>query len=139
MKANDFVALALRSPLHVVMGDTMLITVTGRKTGRKITLPVNYYGDGDSLWILSSRDRTWWRNVAGGGNVTLRLHGHDFKGAAEVILDEAVIAARMPAYARHIPGSAHAIGLRLENGVPNCDDLARLSKERLFVRVCIES
>ena len=73
MKANDFVVLALRSPFHVLRGETMLLTVTGRKTGRKITLPVNYDRDGDDLWILSSRDRTWWRNLLHGGAVEVRL------------------------------------------------------------------
>ncbi len=93
MKANDFVVLALKSPLHAIMGETMLITVAGRKTGRKITVPVNYYKEGDDLWVLTSRDRTWWRNVRGGAPVEVRLHGHDFQGVGEAILDEPMVAA----------------------------------------------
>ncbi len=137
MNANDFVIFALRSPLHVIMGDTMLLTVTGRKTGRKINVPVNYYQDGDSLWVLSSRDRTWWRNLAHGGEVGVRLHGRDFKASGDVVLDEQTVSARLVQYVKHLPSSAHYFGLRIENGVPNCDDLARLSKERLFVRICL--
>ena len=137
MNANDFVAVALRSPLHAIMGDTMLITITGRKTGRKITLPVNYYSDGEALWILSSRDRTWWRNLLAGGEVGVRLRGHDMKGFGEVVLDEKAVAARIVQYVLHIPVSARSIGLRIENGKPNPDDLARLSRERLFVKICV--
>ena len=80
MNGNDFVKLALRSPLQAMMGDTMLITVTGRKTGRKITLPVGFYREGNTLWIISSRDRTWWRNIGTGAEVDIHLHGRDLGG-----------------------------------------------------------
>ena len=138
MNANDFVVLALRSPLHVIMGETMLITVTGRRTGRKITLPVNYVQEGDDLWVVTSRDRTWWRNLRGGAPVEVRLHGRDFQGAGEAILDEPGVAAQLAQYVTHLPSSARYFGLRMENGVPNCEDLARLSKERLFVHICLQ-
>ncbi len=139
MKANDFVALALRSPLHAIMGDTALVTVTGRKTGRKISLPVNYYRDGDDLWVLSSRDRTWWRNLCQGAQVAVRLHGNDRSGFAEVILDEAMVRDQLGEYVRRLPAAARHIGLRIEGGVPNYDDLASIAKERLFVHICLQS
>lgn len=137
MKANDIVALALKSPLYPIMGDTMLLTVTGRKTGRKIAVPVNYYRDGNSLWVISSRDRNWWRNLAQGGEVDVRLRGQDLRGVGEVMLDEADVATQMGEYVRRLPASARYLGLRIENGIPNCDDIARLSKERLFIRICL--
>jgi len=34
----------------------MLITVTGRKTGKKYTTPVGYYQQDGYLWVLTSRD-----------------------------------------------------------------------------------
>jgi deazaflavin-dependent oxidoreductase (nitroreductase family) len=137
MRANDVVIQMLRSPLHMVMGDTLLLTVTGRKTGRKIPVPVNYYRGGNALWIISSRDRTWWRNLAQGGEVDVRLQGRDLKGYGEVILDESTVAAEIGEYVRHLPASARFIGLRVENGVPNAEDVARLAKQKLFVRICI--
>jgi deazaflavin-dependent oxidoreductase (nitroreductase family) len=71
MTRNDFVTFILRTPLHVFLGNTMLITVTGRKTGQKYSTPVGFYREGDTLWVISSRDRTWWRNVKNGANVSL--------------------------------------------------------------------
>ena len=139
MKANDFVVLALRSPLHVLMGETMLITVTGRKTGRKITVPVNYTQEGDELWVLSTRSRTWWRNLLKGSEVEVRLHGQEFKGLGEVVLDEAAVAAQLGRYVNHLPASARYIGVRVENGTPNCDDLQRVEKARLFVKICLRN
>ena len=137
MKANDFVAFALKSPLHVMIGDTMLLTVTGRRTGRKIPVPVGCYREGNTLWVISSRDRTWWRNLALGGEVQVRLHGRELKGYGEVILGESAVAAQLGEYVRHIPLSARSLHVRMENGVPNPEDLARLSKERLFVKICV--
>ncbi len=42
MTGNDFVTFFLRTPLRVFMGNTMLITVTGCKTGRKYSTPWAY-------------------------------------------------------------------------------------------------
>ena len=63
MTGNDFIKFFLRTPLRVLMGNTMLITVTGSKTGRKYSTLVGFYCESGYLWIMTSRDRTWWRNV----------------------------------------------------------------------------
>jgi hypothetical protein len=40
---NDFMSWFLRSPLHGLLSNgMMLLTVTGRKTGKKYTTPVGY-------------------------------------------------------------------------------------------------
>jgi len=136
MTGNDFVKFFLRTSLYVFMGDTMLITVMGRKTGKKYTTPVGFYREGDTLWILSSRDRTWWRNVCDGAEVEMRIRGKDVKGFAEAVLDEGTVAAQLMEYVRRIPMSAKPLGVRLrENGEPHPEDTAQLAKERLFVRV----
>ena len=82
---NLIVKLLLRSPLHrLLSGSTMLITVTGSKSGREYTTPVNYVRDGDQLTVVSRRERSWWRNVAGGAPVTVTLLGREVAGRAEV-------------------------------------------------------
>ena len=139
MTGNDFVKFFLHSPLYVFFGDTMLITVTGCKTGKKYTTPVGFYRDRDTLWILSSRDRTWWRNVKGGAEVEMRIRGKDVKGFAETLLDESAVASQMIEYIRRVPMSARTLGVRMENGEPNPGDAARLAKDRMFVRVKLNS
>jgi deazaflavin-dependent oxidoreductase (nitroreductase family) len=139
MTGNDFVKFFLRTPLYVFMGDTMLITVTGRKTGKKYTTPVGFYRDGDFLWVLSSRERTWWRNVQDGADVKMRIRGKDVTGFAESVLDEEAVAAQVIEYVRHIPMAAKGLGVRVENGEPHPEDAARLAKERLFVKVKLDS
>jgi len=48
--------------------DVLLLTTTGRKTGKKRTTPLIYVQDGDNLAIVASnggrdRDPTWWTNL----------------------------------------------------------------------------
>ncbi len=136
---DPLISFLLRSPLHPLLGDTMLLTVTGRKTGKKYTTPVGFYSDGDFLWILSSRDRTWWRNLRGGAEVEMRLRGKDVTGFAEAILDEELVTVQVMEYIRRIPMSARSLGVRLrENGEPHPEDAARLAQERLFVRIQVK-
>lgn len=137
MTGNDFVKFMLRSPLHIFMGKTMLITVTGRKSGRKYTTPVGYSRKGDTLWVITSRDRTWWRNLRAAASVQLRLHGRDVQGFAEAILDEETVAAQVGDYLQQVPMAAKAMGIRVENGQPNPEDGTRLAKERLFIKIKI--
>ena len=134
--SNDFVKFFLRTPLHIFMGNTMLITVTGRKTGKKYTTPVGFYREGDFLWVLTSRDRTWWRNVQDGAEVEMRIRGKEMKGFAEAILNEDEVASQLGEYLKHVPMAAKPMGVRLrENGKPHPEDAARLAQERLFVRI----
>ena len=135
MNGNDFVAFFLRTPLRAFMGDTMLITVTGHKTGRKYSTPVGFYREGDYLWVLTSRDRTWWRNVRGGAPVTLLLKGKNVDAFAEPELDEDAIETRSFDYIRHVPLAAKPMGIRIEDKVPNTEEIVRVARGRLFIKI----
>lgn len=139
MTGNDFVKFILRTPFRVFMGDMMLITVKGRKTGKEYSTPVGFYREDGYLWVLSSRDRTWWRNVRGGTDVKLLLNGKTISAFAETITDEGEVEKQIAQYVRHIPMSARGLGIRIENGVPNAEDIVRVAKDRLFVRVQVGS
>ena len=139
MTGNDFMSWVLRSPFHgLLSGGMMLITVTGRKTGRKYTTPVGYYREDGYLWIITSRDRTWWRNLRGGAEVGLLLKRKPVAGFAEPELDEKAIETRMYEYLRHVPRAAKPLGIRVENGAANEEDVTRTAKDRLFIRIQLE-
>ena len=139
MNGNDFMIWVLRSPFHgMLSNNTMLITVTGRKTGRAYTTPVDYYKEGDYLWILSSRDRTWWRNLQDGAEVKLLLKRKPANGFAYTELADKVVEARLCEYVKHIPQAAKPMGIRVENGIANTEDIVRVAKERLFVRIRVD-
>lgn len=137
MSGNDFVAFFLRTPLRVFLGNTMLITVTGRKTGRKYSTPVGFYREGDDLWVLTSRDRTWWRNVRCSAPVSLLLKGRTIQASAKAELDEEAVERRMLAYLRHMPVAAKSLGIRVKNQAPDPEDICRVARDRLFVKVHI--
>ena len=138
MTGNDFVSFFLRTPLYIFMGNTMLITVTGCKTGKKYSTPVGYYREGDSLWVMTSRNRTWWRNVRKGAQVSLLLKGKMVSAYAEAELDEKAVETRMLEHIRQMPMAAKTMGIRLEKKSPNEEDVARAARDRLFVRVRLD-
>ena len=140
MTGNDFMSWVLRSPFHGILSNgMMLITVTGCKTGRKFTTPVGYYEEGGYLWVITNRDRTWWRNLRGGAEVELLLKHKPVRAFAEAELNEKAVENRMYEYLRHVPQSAKPMGIRVENGNANAEDLERVAKDRLFVRFRLTS
>jgi F420H(2)-dependent quinone reductase len=83
---NPALELLLRSPLHpLASGRFALIAYTGRRTGRRYTIPVLYREAGDEVTIaVGWPDRkVWWRNLTGeGGPVELVVAGRRLRGHA---------------------------------------------------------
>jgi hypothetical protein len=81
----------------------MLVSVAGRKSGRTITTPTNYvYNDG-TLWVVSWRNRTWWRNLRNSSKVRILLEGKDLEGVGSVVEDEKLTAAELCEYFQIAP------------------------------------
>jgi len=136
MNGNDFISWVLRSPFHrMISNGMMLITVTGRKTGKLYTTPVGYYQAGRYLWVITSRDRSWWRNLQGGARVKLLLKRKPVTGIAETELDGSAVESRMFEYIQRVPQAAKPLGIRVEDETPNAEDIARAAKDRLFVKI----
>jgi deazaflavin-dependent oxidoreductase (nitroreductase family) len=91
---NPVMSLLLHSPLHSLLSkNVLLITVTGRRSGRAYTTPVGYVQSGDELLIVSSPDRTWWKNLRGGATVKVRWQGRDLTGHGLAVEDQTEVAA----------------------------------------------
>lgn len=87
---NPVMRFVLRSPLHGIFSNSfMLITFTGRKSGKTFTTPVRYIRYGDTVLCFSSAKTLWWRNLRGGASVVLRIRGRDVRHAARLIEDDA--------------------------------------------------
>lgn len=83
---NPLLKALLRSPLHRVMDkNLMLLTVTGRKTGRTYTVPVGRHQMSDGSFVLSAGGN-WRHNLRGGADVRVRLDGRERAGRA--VLEE---------------------------------------------------
>ncbi len=84
---NPIMKFLLRSRWHgVASANIILVTVTGRKTGKQYTTPVNYIEDEEAgiLTVLTHQHRTWWRNLRGNAPVTVRLRGQTLTGSGRV-------------------------------------------------------
>lgn len=134
---NGFVSLVLLSPIHGMLSkNILLITVTGQKTGRKYTTPVNYLRRGDVLTIVSQRTRTWWRNLRGGNDVALQLRGRKVTGKGKVIEDESGVVAALTEYFRHAPNYAKYFDVTLDaQGQPVSADVERQARSRVVIQV----
>ena len=134
---NSIMAFILRSPLHgLLSGSTMLITYTGRKSGKPITLPANWVRDGNTVFVTSLRARTWWRNLRGGAPVTVRLQGRDYSGEGKTIEELNAVAEGLRAYFRRVPQWAKYSGITLDaNGEPNIESVKRGAQERVVVEI----
>ncbi len=87
--ANLVMKPLLASPLHLFASNNiLLISVTGRKSGKVYTTPLEYKREGDDLMIFTQKDRKWWRNLIGGAEVQLRLKGKPVTAHAEPFTSE---------------------------------------------------
>jgi len=133
---NPVVRTLLRSPLHGLMSQSvMLITFTGRRSGRRFTTPVRYVRVGDRVRCFSASDTKWWRNLRGGAEVTLRIAGVDrrywatlLEGGPEKIREA------LQHYLALIPQDAayHGIGLNRDKSLV-AEDLDRAVKNAVVV------
>ena len=138
MSFNDFAARLLRSPFYRLMGaGTLLITVTGRKTGRPVTLPVNFQEIDGVLWVTSRRSRVWWRNLQACPDVMVWLAGRQRTGQGELVLDQQAVAAGLKRLFSLDPRLAAGLHVRMLAGAPDPADLQRAAQDRLLVKISL--
>ena len=135
---NPIVIWILRSPLHGLMDKSaILITVTGRKSGKEYTIPVSYMRDGDTLLMISQREHSWWKNLRGGAQVTLYLQGHSLKAIGEVFTDIGTVANKLLLFLQQFPRYQKLIHVKLlANGQPeNPEAFQRFVQDMVIVQV----
>jgi hypothetical protein len=141
---NGIIKTILRTPLHGMLSSgIMLVTYTGRKSGRRVAVPVNYIRDGEDdsiLWTTSLRKRTWWRNLRGGAPVMLRLRGRNRSALGTAIEDEEGVVAALGRYLQETPDFAKHFDIRLDDDrAPIEEDLIQAAQKRLMVRFQLQS
>lgn len=73
---NKIVKIILKSPLHGIMSDSfMLMSYTGRKSGKQFTTPVRYMRTDKGVRVYTAEHTQWWRNMLSGPKVTLVIAG----------------------------------------------------------------
>ena len=136
---NPVVRWLLRSPLHrLLSGSTILLTYTGRRSGRRYATPVGYRRDGATLLAIGAGKHTWWRNLRGGASVTVRVGGHDYRGTATAFEGAAAVTEgglltllrQVPYYRAHWRVALDASGKPTDPA-----DLARIAADNAVVRI----
>ncbi|HET9590250.1 MAG TPA: nitroreductase/quinone reductase family protein [Anaerolineales bacterium] len=130
----------LRSPFHgMISKGVMLVSVIGRKSGKTISTPTNYLREGSTLWIISWRDRKWWRNLRGGANVQVLLAGQRVVGRGQVIEEQQAVAQSLFDYYRKVPQYAKYVQIGLDAaGPPVYADCQRAAQKLLIVRIDLQ-
>lgn len=130
---NPLMKLILRSPFHgKVSGNLMLLTFTGRKTGKQYTVPVGYVEMEGGLMVFT--ESNWWRNFQGGAAVRLRYKGRDVTGKAAIVEDADQIGRFIQMMVqKRGPQMAERMGFSAEPGQP-----PKGTQGRKFIRIELE-
>ena len=134
---NPIMIWLLKSPMHgMVSKNIMLVTVTGHKSGISISTPANYLRDGNTLWVISWRERKWWRNLRGGAKVRVLVAGKDLEGSGQVIEEEKADAKSLFDYYQKVPKIAKYVQIGLEaTGQPVYTDCEHAAKKMVTIRI----
>jgi hypothetical protein len=136
---NKVPATILRSPLHHMMsGKYLLLSFTGRKSGRRYTTPVAYLREGDAF--LMTTDSPWWKNLRredeAGAPVTVRVKGREYEGTGVAITDETEVARVLGRFLETQPGYGAFVGVRRDaEGRADPSKLEEAARGRVVVRV----
>jgi hypothetical protein len=83
---NPLMKLLLNSPFHQGMSKrVMVISFTGRKTGKRYSTPVAYVLEGDHVLVVTYT--SWWKNFKEPAPVQMRIQGKSVNGTAVFVRD----------------------------------------------------
>ncbi len=136
---NAVPRLVLRLPLHGLMsGKTLLLGFTGRRSGRQYTTPMSYVRVGDEVFMTTGAP--WWKNLAGGAPVKMRLRGEVRSGVAEAVTDEAGVFDVLGTILRHYLEYRRFVGVSVdEEGRPEEETiLGAVRGGRVGIRVRLD-
>ena len=87
---NPTLKFVLRTPLGGLIGDFMLVSFTGRKTGRRYATPVSAHRLDGALYVLL--EAQWKHNFRGGADAQVSFRGKTRAMRGELITDKATVA-----------------------------------------------
>ena len=117
--SNPVVRLLLRSPLHGPLDSAVLLLhVTGRKSGRRYVIPVNYVDIGGRLTVVTIAP--WRVNLRGGADVEVTLRGRTRPMHALLTEDPAAVAVSYQTLITHLgwDKAGRQLGISVPGGRP---------------------
>jgi len=92
---NPFMRFMLRRPIRRIQGRLLLLSFTGRRSGKRYTIPLSYTEEDDGS-LLVPGGGAWKRNLEPGRPVTVRLRGADRVADPDLIADPDEIERLLP-------------------------------------------
>lgn len=122
---NAIMKTLLRSPLHGAVSEMiMILTFTGRKSGKTYHIPVSYLREGNEAYCFTRA--AWARNLAGGAPVQARIQGTVYRGTAHTTDDvDAVMAGARRWEALHGHAALPRIGVMVDPAQSPSDETLR--------------
>lgn len=133
---NKTMKLVLNSPFHGIVSKTiLLITFTGRKSGKRYTTPVSYSQDGDQINIFTHA--SWWVNLKGGASVTLCIRGREIQGVAEPIVeDKEAITKGLLAHLKRVPSDARYYNVTFDDRKnPSAEEVKKAAETVVMIPI----
>jgi hypothetical protein len=121
---NPLVKAVLRSPFHRLLSkQAIVLTVTGRRSGREYEVPVGRHQSGDTLTVLA--EGQWRLNLRGGATVGVTVDGRHHTVETALEEDPEVVArAYLEQLQRVGLRRANRLGLKVHvDRMPTVDEL----------------
>jgi deazaflavin-dependent oxidoreductase (nitroreductase family) len=113
-----------------------LLTVTGTRSGRRYSFPVQYIEEGDDLWVMTGHasEKRWWKNLRSPAPVEIVLRGRTVPAMAMAVTREAdpeTVDAGVRRYVERFPKTAEKVGLPTDDPAT----AARTAADTVMVRI----
>lgn len=85
---NPLVMALLRSRFHALASRAfVVVSWSGRKSGRRFSIPTGYQRDGDDVVVMLSKpgEKTWWKNFRSPWPADLLLAGRERTAMGELV------------------------------------------------------
>jgi len=85
---NPLIRALLRSPFHsLASGALLVLSWSGRTSGRRYSIPVGYQRDGDDIVVMLTKpaEKSWWKNFRMPWPAELWLQGRERTAMGEWI------------------------------------------------------
>ena len=134
---NSFIKFIVNSRLHLLLGPNFaVLSVTGRKSGKTISFPVNTFRQDDAYNVITLRKRNWWRNLKSEPRALLRIGGRSFGVNAEIVESQDAVCEYLKQYFTANPDLAKYLDVRLDSDKrPVPEDVLKATAGRLVVRL----
>ena len=137
---NPIVVALARSILYrLVSHQVVVLDFSGRRSGRRYTIPVTYMRRDGKVLCMTERKGIWWRNLQGGVPVQLTLNGRSVSTTSQVEIDNnQQIAAALRLFCLRSRISAYFAGVGFDSdGEPNSTDLSRAAEQHALITLTL--